>query len=536
MTLRDARILVVDDEPNVLITVKAILEEDGYAVDTAADGEAALEAIHACKYDLVLTDLKLPGVDGLGVLAEVRKSSPATVTIMMTGYGSVDSATEAVHLGAYEYLLKPMDVPELKQAVRRSLERKRLSEIDTLYRVTRAVTGSHDRDMVAREIEEAARQVLGIASAKIISYRANGIVEPFVETTYVFGTTEVRHFLEAGAILGPERQPESLNQWAATQNIASYAVVPGINQNKLVCVLVVHNNGEPYEFHASAIRFLQSLAGQCALVLANASLFSQLQKKNNELEVANIKLRELDRLKSQFLSIATHELRTPLTIIMGYNAMLAEGMRDRATSQEKELLQESVSACQRLIRLVNSMLDINQIESGKMTMRFAESDLNSVVRNVVKLFEPDAARKDIHLSLEVPAHLPKLLLDAERLEQVVINLVGNAMKFTHEGGGIHLSVRYSEQAQTVQVSVQDTGVGIALSDQAVIFDEFAQVGKHAADRHREGSGLGLAIAKRIVEAHSGHITVHSAPGEGSTFTFTLPVRLSKASSSSAVPA
>jgi len=536
MTLPEARILVVDDEPNVLITIKAILEEERYMVDTASDGEAALEAIRSCKYDLVLTDLKLPGVDGLGVLAAVQKSSPATVTIMMTGYASVDSATEAVHLGAYEYLLKPMEVPELKQAVRRSLERKRLSEIDTLYRVTTAVTGSLDRDLVAHEIEEAARQVLGIASAQIVTYRAHGIVEPFVETTYVFGTTEVRRLLESGTILGAEDETQSLRGWAASQKIASYAVVPGINQGKLVCALAVHNNGEPYEFHASAVRFLRSLAGQCALVLANAALFSQFQKKNAELEIANGKLRELDRMKSQFLRIATHELRTPLTIMMGYNAMLAEGMQDRATAEEKELLQESVSACQRLIRLVNSMLDINQIESGKMTMRLADTDLNTVVRNVVKLFEPDAERKEIHLSLEVPAHMPRLLLDGERIEQVVINLIGNAMKFTREGGGIHVSVRYAEQAETVQVSVQDTGVGIAMSDQAVIFDEFAQVGKHAADRHREGSGLGLAIAKRIVESHSGHIAVQSALGEGSTFTFTLPVRRSKASSSSAVPA
>jgi len=536
MTLQEARILVVDDEPNVLLTIRAILEEDGYVVDTAVDGEAALEAIRTCRYDLVLTDLKLPGVDGLGVLAEVRNSSPATVTIMMTGYASVDSAIEAVHLGAYEYLLKPMEVAELKQAVRRSLERKRLSEIDTLYRVSTAVTGSLDREMVAKEIEEAARQVLGITSAKIVSYRANGIVDPFVETTYVFGTPDVKAKLEAGSVLMAGDEDSPLRGWAASQKIQDYAVVPGINQGKLTCVLVAHNNGEPYEFHASAIRFLQSLAGQCALVLANAVLFSQLQKKNAELEIANVKLRELDRLKSQFLSIATHELRTPLTIIMGYNSMLAEGLRERATPEEQELLQESVGACQRLIRLVNSMLDINQIESGKMTMKVAETDLNAVVRNVVALFQPEAARKGIHLSLEVPAHMPRLLLDSDRMEQVVINLIGNAMKFTGEGGGIHVSVRYAQRAETVQVSVQDTGVGIALADQAVIFDEFAQVGKHAANRHREGSGLGLAIAKRIVEAHSGQISLQSTPGEGSTFTFILPVRLAKASSSSAVPA
>jgi len=529
MTVPEAKILVVDDEPAMLLTLRAILQEDGYTVDTAPTGEAAIEAIRGCKYDLVLTDLKLPGVDGLGVLAEVQKSSPSTVTIMMTGYGSVNSAIEAVHLGAYEYLLKPTEVPDLKQAVRRSLERKRLSEIDTLYRVSTAVTGRLDRDEVAREIEEAARRVLGIASARIVSYRSNGIVEPLVESTYIFGTPEIKQRLETGSAIVGDSMGESLGAWAVSQGVKSWAAVPGINQGKLVCVLVAHNNGEPYGFHASAIRFLQSLAVQCALVLSNAALFAQLQQNNLELEAANRKLRELDRLKSQFLGIATHELRTPLTIMMGYSSMLAEAWEKRATPDEKELLQEQIAGCQRLIRLVNSMLDMNQIEAGKLTMRFAETDLNAIVRNVVNLFQPEAAKKSIHLSLEVPAHMPRLLLDGDRIEQVVINLVGNALKFTAERGGIHVSVRYSGDAGTVQLSVQDTGIGIAPADQDAIFDEFAQVGKHAAHREREGSGLGLAIAKRIVEGHSGHIAVQSVPGEGSTFTFTLPARFSRVS-------
>jgi signal transduction histidine kinase len=536
MNSPEARILVVDDEYTVLMTLQAILQEDGYVVDTAPDAEAAIEAIRACKYDLVLTDLKLPGVNGLGVLAEVRKTSPGTVTIMMTGYGSVDSAIEAVHLGAYDYLLKPMEVPVLKQAVRRSLERKRLSEIDTLYRVSRAVAGIHDRDQVAWEIEDAARQVLGVASARIISYRRNGVVEPLVESTYVFGTREVKQRLESGAALIASQGGELLQGWAHIQGIQSYAAVPGISQGQLVCVLVVHNNGAPYEFHASAIRFLQALAGQCALVLSNAVLLAQLQQNNLELEAANRKLRELDRLKSQFLSIATHELRTPLTIIMGYNSMLAESVHERATPEERELLQESISGCQRLIRLVNSMLDMNQIEAGKMRMHFAESDLNTVVRNAVNLFQQEAANKQIHLSLEVPARLPRLLIDSDRMEQVVINLVGNSIKFTPEGGGIHVSVRYAPEAEIVSVSVQDTGIGMAPADQEVIFDEFAQVQRHAKNRQREGSGLGLAITKRIVEGHSGHITLESAPGKGSTFTVTLPVRIGRPNSTAAVPA
>src|SRR5512146_302219 len=160
-----AKILIVDDEPGVLLTSRAILQQEGYDVESAANGSEAVEAIRQRHYDLVLTDLKMPGIDGLGVLAEVRKRSPLTVTVMMTGYGSVGSALDAVQLGAYEYLLKPIEVEDLKQAVRRSLERKRLSEIDSLYRISWTVTQSQDPASIASEISNAVRGVLGLAYA-----------------------------------------------------------------------------------------------------------------------------------------------------------------------------------------------------------------------------------------------------------------------------------------------------------------------------------------------------------------------------------
>ena len=536
MSVPEARILVCDDEEHVLLTLQAILLEDGYRVDVAADGLKAIEALRASHYDLVLTDLKMPGVDGLGVLAEVQKSSPSTVTIMMTGYGSVGSAIEAVHLGAYEYLLKPMEVPELKQAVRRSLERKRLSEVESLYRVSTATTTSFDRDKIAQEISDAAREVLCLASARLITFDPNGIAEAEPELAAIISERLFATALESGSCVTNLECPSALARWAESNGISSFAVVPGIGNGRLRCVLLVHNNFDQYEFHASALRYLKALAGQCALALANASLFAQLQQNNLELESANRKFRELDRLRSQFLSIATHELRTPLTIIMGYNSMVAESLHDRATSEEKDLLSESVTACQRLIRLVNSMLDMTQIESGKLRMDFSDTDLASLINNVVSLFQAEASKKDIHLGLEVPARMPRLLLDADRIEQVVINLIGNALKFTGVGGKVDVALRYSGESETVEVSVSDTGVGIAEGDLEVIFDEFAQLQRNANQGSREGTGLGLAIVKRIVEAHSGAISVRSTLQRGSTFTFRLPARRPQASSSAAIPA
>ncbi|MGZ4839511.1 MAG: ATP-binding protein [Terriglobales bacterium] len=535
MVLPRPKILVVDDEANVLLTVVAILQQEGYDVDSAAGGAEALQAIRGRHYDLVLTDLKMPGIDGLRVLEEVRKISPATVTVMMTGYASVGTALDAVQRGAYEYLLKPTEVADLKAAVRRSLERKRLSEIDTLYRIGKTLTSSLDPQAIATEVTDAVRQVLGVANACLVSFASSG---PEVDDPLrrLLRDATVLPRLERGEIVSHPDAIPAMNRWAAEQGAPAYAFVPGMASGRLICVLCADNGAEPYDFHASAQRFLSSLAGQTALALSNATLFAELQRNNQQLAAANAKLRELDKLKSQFLSVATHELRTPLSIILGYNSMLRESLDDRLSDDEKETLRESVGACKRLIRLVNSMLDITQIESGKMRMNYAASDLRRLVSGVIALFQQEARSKDIRLAMEVPSRLPRIVLDAERIEQVLVNLIGNALKFTPAGGSVVVAVRHVAETHSVQVSVRDTGIGIAAEARQEIFDEFAQIHRGVKNRHREGSGLGLAIARRIVEAHQGALEVDSSPGQGSTFFFTLPLDARERNVTSAVSA
>jgi len=529
MVSTTAKILIVDDEAGVLLTTRAILQQEGYDVEAAASGVEAVEAIRQRHYDLVLTDLKMPGIDGLGVLAEVRKRSPLTVTVMMTGYGSVVSALDAVQLGAYEYLLKPIEVEDLKQAVRRSLERKRLSEIDTLYRISWTVTQSQHPASMAAEISDAVRGVLGLDYACLLTcqdgqWQGNG--PPTLG--HALDSSSLRRALQRGLIVTDQDHEETAAAWAQNQQVRSFSLVPGIVGSRLVCVLCAHNGQKPYEFHASAVRFLQGLASQTALALENAALIRELTSNNEELGAANRKLQELDKLKSNFLSVATHELRTPLSVILGYNAMLEESLQDRLDESERQTLTESIAACKRLIRMVNSMLDISQIESGKMKMEFAIADLRHLVNGVAALFQQEARARRLRLSVEMPARPVRVQVDAERIEQVLINLVGNAVKFTSAGGAITIRARHQPERRQVEISVQDSGLGIAPEDHARIFDEFAQVRNAQADTSREGSGLGLAIAKRIVEAHQGQLRVESTPGKGSTFSFTLPLKASRA--------
>jgi signal transduction histidine kinase len=523
MQINKSKILVVDDEPAVLTTVTAILGQEGYDVDAAVDGESAVRAIRERHYDLVLTDLKLPGVDGLGVLAEVQKQSPDTVTVMMTGYGSVDSALEAVQLGAYEYLLKPAGVHELKLAVRRSLERKRLSEIDTLYNVSRALTRMLEPSQIAAEVCRAVESVLGIENANLaVISRQFAVLHGDAGLGDFLASSVLLERLADGRILGSD-EDGSIADWARREGVTSAVFVPGIAAERLVCVLTADNGTRPFDFHASSRRFLLGLASQAAMAMESALLVSELRDQNDELAKANEKLRALDRLKSQFLSVATHELRTPLSVILGYNAMLAESLADRLTEEENTTLREAVSSCKRLIRLVNSMLDVTQIESGQMQMNVAPSDMREVVNSVISLLRPEAQKKNIRLLTEVPSRVPRAFVDSERVEQVLINLIGNSLKFTPEGGSIVVALRFRPETSSLEVSVTDTGPGMSASEQQGIFDEFAQAQRHQARRQQEGAGLGLAIARRIVEAHQGKLLVSSELGRGSTFTFTLPL-------------
>lgn len=523
----NARILVVDDEPPVLLTLKAILEQEGYAVDAAADGASALRMVREHRYDLVLTDLKMPCVDGMAVLKGVRDLSPETVTVMLTGYGSLDSALEAVQKGAYEYLLKPVEIPHLKLVVQRSLERKRFSEIEVLYRLSQELPqGLGNPVSVAAHVGEAARQVLGIENVTLLWFDSSGAVLPEEAGGVARELLEertVRERLTSGEIISAENAGAELRQKIQACGVQSFVLIPGNGKRRMNCVLWADNGNESYEFHASAQRFLCTLVAQATIALENAALLHELQANNSELETANRKLAELDRLKSQFLSVATHELRTPLTLLLGYNSMLAENLDGRVSDEEREAIEESVSACKRLIRLVNSMLDLSQIQSGSMRLEFSETDVRSLIHSTVTLFQHEALTKGITLASTVPARLPRINADPERLQQALINLVGNALKFTATGGAIQIQARHLGEPNAVQISVTDNGVGIAAEEQSHIFDEFGRARRAGSHRNQQGAGLGLAITRRVVEAHGGEISVTSKPNKGSTFTITLPL-------------
>ncbi len=372
------RILVVDDEKEIRdFLFKALSRIAGFHVELAENGEEALKKVEKGNVDLVLTDLKMPGRDGLQLVAEIAKSKPEILTVLMTGHGTIDSALEAMKRGASDYLTKPLNLEE------------------TIVRLQKV-------------FEERQRFV-------------------------------------------------KLREFAA-----------------------------------------------------------QLEKANQE-------LKRIDEMKSEFVSVASHELRTPLAAIKNAVQLILQGKTGETNEDQKKFLSMADRNISRLTNILNNLLDLSRIESGKMDMKFEELDPRASIEFILSSLRPHADGKSIRLKTEIQQQLPAVYGDREKVEQILTNLVGNAIKFTPEGGEISISARPSPKGPNkLAISVRDSGIGIPEDQFEKIFEKFHQA-EGSLHRSVSGTGLGLAITKGLVEAHHGEIWVESEIGKGSTFTFTLSI-------------
>jgi PAS domain S-box-containing protein len=252
---------------------------------------------------------------------------------------------------------------------------------------------------------------------------------------------------------------------------------------------------------------------------------TDLLKRNEELLATNERLDQINKTKTHFLAVATHEIRTPLSIIMGYNRFLLQERPGELNSEQKRILDESVQSCERLLNIVNEMLDFSRIEAGNLKLQNQQSDVLGLLRRVYRQMKLISDREQIDLALNLPEAPVLLIHDPDRIEQVLMNLISNAIKFTPPGGVITLSAR--ERAQNgsgfLEVSISDTGVGLSGSMKDKIFKDYQPFLSKEPGPSQKGVGLGLAISRKIVEAHGGRIWAEGETGQGATFRFTLPI-------------
>jgi signal transduction histidine kinase len=292
----------------------------------------------------------------------------------------------------------------------------------------------------------------------------------------------------------------------------SLVAVPLLREDRIMGGLTIYRR-RTGSFSTEVVNLLQTFATQSVLAIQNARLFREIEDKSRQIESAN-------RHKSEFLANMSHELRTPLNAIIGFSEVLGERLFGELNEKQAEYTDDILSSGRHLLSLINEILDLSKVEAGRMELEVAAFDLPLAIDNARTFVRERATKHGITLDVSVDERLGDFVGDERKIKQILLNLLSNAVKFTPEGGRIGINARQTNGA--VEISVSDTGIGIAPEDQPKIFEEFRQVGSDYAHKV-EGTGLGLTLAKKFVELHGGKIWVESQVGKGSKFTFTLPI-------------
>jgi signal transduction histidine kinase len=404
-----------------------------------------------------------------------------------------------------------------------------VAELRALGEVSQAVNSTLDLQEVLTTIVSKAVQLSETDAGAIYDYDETknefGLRSTYGMDDELIAAFKERHVRIGDAGIGQAASQRAPLQIADVQNeppsqnldvvvragYRAVLIVPLLGAERIVGALVVRRK-TPGEFPKQTIDLLQTFAAQSVLAIQNARLFHEIEDKSRQLA-------EASQHKSQFLANMSHELRTPLNAILGYTELILDDIYGETPAKMRGVLDRVQKNGKHLLGLINDVLDLSKIEAGQLSLSLSDYSLKNVVQTVFSAIEPLATEKQIALKIDLGQELPQGRGDERRLTQVLLNLVGNAIKFTDIG---EVSIKGSSANGTFNVAVRDTGPGISTADQAKLFQEFQQA-DNSITKKKGGTGLGLAISRRIIEMHGGRIWVESSPGNGSTFAFTLPV-------------
>ena len=488
---QNANILVIDDEQVICISCQQTLEKEGLNVDCAENGVIGLAKLQDKTYDVVLTDLMMPQISGMEILDAIRKMNQNIVAIVITGYATIESAVEAVKKGAYDYLSKPFTPDELRRVVRKALERRKLLlETEQLRK---------EREQNLLELAKERSQ-----TATIINCMAEGVIVTNREARLVLinSLAEKMLHIQKNYVIG-KPVLQLLNN-RELENIIYKTLKVKKSTSTITRRKIIFDKKEGRIYQA----VIAPISDDQVHILGLVTILRDISQE-----------KKIEKTKEEFVHTVTHELNAPLGIIQGYLDLILDGKFLNNVDKQNELIKKSRDKASDLTRLIKDLLNIFEIEAGKVAQEMRPTVISTILVDVVDFMKSEAIRKNLTFFTQIPENLPQVMADKKYLNRVFTNLIGNAIKYNKPNGEIKIKVETDDLY--VVITIADTGIGIKKQDQNKIFEEFYRV-KNEKTRGTPGTGLGLSIAKKIIESHSGYIEMESEWEVGTTFKVYLP--------------
>jgi len=488
-----AYILVVDDERGIREGCRRILTSNDHNVEVAENGQQGFDLIQKNDYDLVLVDLMMPVMGGLEMMEKALENNPALIMIVITGFATVETAVDAMKHGAYDYIPKPFAPDQLLTVVNRGLEKHRLQQ------------------QTKQLMEERDRRLLEVANEKskihtIVNSMVDGVLVINRDQQLVLWNPAAMKMLNIKKKLEPGQE-----------------LVKSISHTELI--RMINKAIDPTSAHYTSLsEEIELSEPELQTLMANVSV---VRDENKEmLGVVCIirditQLKEIDRVKSQFVSMVAHELRAPLSAIENYITTYLTGAAGDDPEFNRNMLERSKQRAHSLLNLVEDLLQISRMEYQTVSRKKELLDVTEIISNTVELLKPQGKDKNLKFETKIPKPCPTIEADREEMEQLFTNLISNAVKYNVENGSV--SVILESTDNFLEIKIKDIGIGLAENDLTQVFDEFYRVSREET-RYTTGTGLGLAIVKKIVENHLGIINVESELNKGSTFIISFPIK------------
>jgi two-component system phosphate regulon sensor histidine kinase PhoR len=483
------RILVIDDEPGIREGSRRVLVAEGYEVETAPDGLAGMELFRSGPYDLVLVDLRMPGLSGMELLGVLREVDPDAVAVVITAYASLDTAVEATKRGAYDYLAKPFTPDELTTVVTRALGHRHL------LTEARRLREQREHDLLALASEQSRLRTIidCMADGLLVINRDRQVALFNPAALRILGqnelpvgalTSECLHSPELVAIIDTTLETQAPTR---TQRELSIGSSDEGTVVRVTTAPVVDEKGEGL----GVIAVLRDVTAQ----------------------------KEIERVKASFVNMVSHELRAPLSAVQGYLDIMLDGLTKEDPEKERRMLSRMKARTQGLLSLVDDLLAVSRLDQVHVSRTISRVALSELLAEMVQFFAPEAESHQVTLEYDAAAAQPTVMGNPEELQQLFTNLISNAIKYNRPGGSV--TVTLDTVGEHVRIAVGDTGLGIPAHAIPDLGREFFRV-KTPETREIVGTGLGLSVVKRILNAHHGRLQIASEEGKGSTFTVLLP--------------